>query len=121
MRKLTISVIAAAVLLLAAAPAISRTWYVKPDSTGDVPTIGIAVDSAAAEGDTVLLADGIFTGAGNKEVDCQDKALTIVSESGDPEACIIDCGVPIGAFCSGCACGGATVPATWGAIKALYR
>ena len=81
-------------LVLSASPASARTWYVKPDSTGDVPTISVAVDSAAAQGDTVLLADGTFTGPGNREVDCLDKALTIASESGDPEACIIDCGYP---------------------------
>lgn len=79
-------------LVLVAGPASARTWYVKPDSTGDVPTISVAVDSAAAQGDTVLLADGTFTGEGNREVDCLDKAVTIVSESGNPEACIIDGG-----------------------------
>jgi hypothetical protein len=89
-------VIAAASLLAAIcftpSPASARTWYVKPDSTGDVPTISVAVDSAAAEGDTVLLADGTFEGAGNRMVDCLDKALVIASASGNPEACIIDCG-----------------------------
>ena len=99
MRRLRIPLIAAAIILLAAlvltqSPASARTWYVKPDSTGDVPTISVAVDSAAAQGDTVLLADGVFEGPGNREADCQDKAITIASESGDPEACIIDCGYP---------------------------
>jgi len=94
MRALTVSVIATAALILATGTAWPRTWYVKPDSTGDVPTISVAVDSAAAQVDTVLLADGIFEGTGNREVDCLDKAVTIVSESGDPEACIIDCGYP---------------------------
>ena len=32
-----------------------------------------------------------------------------------------DCGAPIGAYCSGCACGEATEPTTWGAIKAMFR
>jgi hypothetical protein len=82
------------VLLGYSSVALARTWYVRPDGTGDVPTIAVAVDSAAAEGDTVLLADGTFTGEGNKEVDCLDKALTIVSESGNAELCIIDCGTP---------------------------
>ena len=84
----------AMLLLIHPSHTSARTWYVKPDSTGDVPTISVAVDSAATEGDTVLLADGIFTGPGNREVDCLDKALTIASESGDPETCIIDCGSP---------------------------
>ena len=96
MRTVRTHIIVAAILLAALAltpgPASARTWYVKPDSTGDVPTISVAVDSAAAQGDTVLLADGVFEGAGNREVDCLDKAVTIISESGDPEACIIDGG-----------------------------
>jgi len=32
-----------------------------------------------------------------------------------------DCDGPIGAYGSGCDCGDATAPATWGAIKAMYR
>jgi hypothetical protein len=83
----------ALLFLTSASPAGARTWYVKPDSTGDVPTISVAVDSAAALGDTVLLADGTFTGAGNRMVDCLDKALVITSKSGNPEETIIDCGV----------------------------
>lgn len=86
------------VLLGCSSVALARTWYVRPDGTGDVPTIAVAVDSAAAEGDTVLLADGTFAGEGNREVDCLDKALTIISETGNPGLCIIDCG------CCGEAC-----------------
>jgi hypothetical protein len=65
---------------------------VKPDSTGDVPTISAAVDSAAAQGDTVVLGNGTFTGAGNREVDCLDKAVVISSKRGDPNLCTIDLG-----------------------------
>jgi len=79
-------------VLLTTGGASARTWYVKPDSTGDVPTISVAVDSAAAQGDTILLADGAFTGEGNREVDCLDKALVITSESGNPALCTIDLG-----------------------------
>jgi len=38
--------------------AVSRTWYVRNDGTGDAPTIQAAVDSAAA-GDTVLIGLGL--------------------------------------------------------------
>jgi hypothetical protein len=81
-------------MLLCYSSPLARTWYVKPDGTGDVPTIQAAVDSAAAQGDTVLLANGTFMGEGNYEVDCFDKAPAIISESGNPELCIIDCGTP---------------------------
>jgi predicted outer membrane repeat protein len=85
-------------VLLVTGIASARTWYVKPDGTGDVPTISAAVDSAAALGDTVLLADGTFSGDGNREVDCLDKALVITSESGSPELCVVLCGCPAGCF-----------------------
>ena len=53
--------VAAGVLLvfLCAAGAGARTWYVKPDGTGDAPTVRGAMDSARA-GDEVLLAPGIY-------------------------------------------------------------
>jgi hypothetical protein len=87
-----------AVLLLCCSALLARTWYVKPDSTGDAPTIKAAVDSAAVQSDTVMLGDGSFLGEGNHEIDCLDKALTIVSESGNPEMCIVDCGCGGGCF-----------------------
>ena len=48
-----------------------------------------AID-AAVDGDTVLVAEGIYTGEENKNLDLLGKAITVKSENG-PEACIIDC------------------------------
>jgi hypothetical protein len=39
---------------------LARTWHIRPDGTGDAPTIRAGIDSAAA-GDTVLLGNGVFT------------------------------------------------------------
>ena len=47
-------------LMILPVVASGRTWYVKPDSTGDAPTIQAAIDSAAAS-DTVLVSAGAYT------------------------------------------------------------
>ncbi len=70
--------------------ALSRTWYIKPDGTGDAPTIQAGIDSAST-GDEVLLSDGLFTGDGNRDISFETKSITVRSESGDPDWCIIDC------------------------------
>jgi len=53
----------------------------------DYPTIQAGIN-AAADGDTVLVADGTYTGEDNKDV-LINKAIPVMSENG-PESCIID-------------------------------
>ncbi|MBD3237778.1 MAG: hypothetical protein GF330_13830 [Candidatus Eisenbacteria bacterium] len=72
------------------APVSAAVLPVHPDGHGPHGTIQAAV-AAAAEGDTVLLADGIYTSEGNINVDLLGKAITVASTSGDPRACVIDC------------------------------
>ncbi|MBD3219411.1 MAG: hypothetical protein GF310_14150, partial [candidate division Zixibacteria bacterium] len=46
--------------------------------------------NAAAGGDTVLIADGTYTGPGNRDIDFQGKPILVVSENG-PEVTTINC------------------------------
>jgi len=55
----------------------------------DLPTIEAALDSAKS-GDTVLLADGVYTGQGNHDIIFPCKSVVLKSENG-PLYTIIDC------------------------------
>ena len=52
-------------------------------------TIQEAID-VAVNGDEVIVADGIYTGIGNKNLDFNGKAITVRSENGS-HVCVIDC------------------------------
>ncbi len=56
----------------------------------DRPTIQSGIN-AAKDGDTVLVADGIYRGAGNVNIDFKGKQITVKSLNG-AKATIIDCG-----------------------------
>lgn len=82
------------ILALAAAiwsePAKAATHFVRPDGSGDFPTIQAAL-AAASNGDEIRLTDGTFRGPGNRDLDFLGKSVVLRSDSGDPERCVIDC------------------------------
>jgi len=69
--------------------AAGRTIYVDDDGSADFSNIQAAINDAI-HGDTVIVADGVYTGTGNRDIDFKGKAITVRSENG-PEHCIIDC------------------------------
>jgi FlgD Ig-like domain len=77
-------------LLGAVGDAAAETYLVQPDGTGDYPTIQSAVN-AATHGDVIELANGIFTGDGNRDIDFEGRKLIVQSASGNPDSCVIRC------------------------------
>ncbi|MCK4412545.1 MAG: hypothetical protein KAY32_03270 [Candidatus Eisenbacteria sp.] len=68
----------------------AETYLVTPDGTGDFPTIQAAINSAS-DGDIILLADGVFLGAGNRDITFLGRTVTVQSKADDPSVCILDC------------------------------
>lgn len=84
--------IAACGITLLATPSLADVYLVNPQGTGDFPTIQAAIDDpGVVDGDIIELTDGIFTGDGNRDIGFRGKAITLRSQSGNTEACIIDC------------------------------
>lgn len=77
--------------LLLPSSASPRVWLVRPDGSGDAPTIAAAIDSVNSGDDVIELADGTYTGDGNRDLTNMEKTIVIRSANGDPAACIIDC------------------------------
>lgn len=75
----------AGIVLLAGASVWADVLHV-PERYPNIQTaINFAVD-----GDEIVIADGVYTGPSNKNLDCLGLAITIRSKNG-PETCIIDC------------------------------
>ena len=67
----------------------ARMIYVDDDGPADFKNIQAAINTAK-DGDTVIVADGTYSGYGNRDIDFNGKSITVRSTTG-PENCIIDC------------------------------
>jgi len=77
--------ILAGLILFCVNPSFSATINVP----GDSATIQAGINGAV-DGDTVLVADGTYTGEGNRDILLQRKAILVTSENG-PESTIVNC------------------------------
>jgi hypothetical protein len=82
-------------LFVLAIPCWARTITVDDDGPADFNNIQAAINNAINR-DTIIIADGTYTGAGNRDIDFSGKAITV--RSTDPNApdivaaTIINCG-----------------------------
>lgn len=75
--------------LVWAVPCGARIITVDNNGPADFNNIQAAINDAN-NGDTIIVADGTYTGSGNRQIDFGGRAITLCSEGG-PENCIIDC------------------------------
>lgn len=89
--SLIISLLTALIISLIPDYTYARTWNINDTGTGDAPSIQAGIDSAGT-GDVVSLADGTYTGTGNRNVNFNGKEITVRSASGNRSDCIVDVG-----------------------------
>lgn len=102
-----------ALALLGFPPSSAETHIVRPDGSGDFPTIQAAVD-AAQDGDTIMLMNGVFQGEGNRDIFIYDKEISIRSQWLDPTVCTVDCAGGGGTVCGFIFWGGEGTPSLKG-------
>jgi hypothetical protein len=88
--------------VIGAPPALARTWYVEPDSTGSASVIHAALDSASY-GDTVLVGPGTYLETDDPKTRIRLKAgVALVGEQGAEATEIEVCGTSVGIFLMDC-------------------
>jgi parallel beta-helix repeat protein len=87
---MSIVIAVAAVCICVPAFCSATTYSVYPDGSGDFSTIQAAIN-ASQDGDVIELGSGTFSGAGNYNLNFGGRSITVRSQAGDPEVCIVDC------------------------------
>jgi len=72
-----------------AIPCQARVITVDDDGPADFNNIQAAIDDSNND-DTIIVADGVYKGVGNRDINFKGKAIVVRSENG-PEKCIINC------------------------------
>jgi len=67
----------------------AATIELRADGTGEYPTIQAAIDAAAA-GDEIVLARGVYTGPGNRNLNFEAKAVTLRSRNPENDNCMME-------------------------------
>jgi parallel beta-helix repeat protein/predicted outer membrane repeat protein len=76
-------------VLLAGSTVVSgQTCVVYENGSGAYPTVQAAINAGCA---VIELANGTFTGNGNRDIDFGGRAITVRSQSGNPADVTIDC------------------------------
>ena len=60
------------------------------DGSGDYTTIQVGIN-AALDGDTITVADGVYTGDGNHDIRFNGKEIVVRGNTDDPNTVVIDC------------------------------
>jgi len=68
----------------------ATTYLVRPDGSGDFPTVQAALDGCA-DGDVIELVSGVFQGEGNRDLDFRGRAVLLGAQAGGGRDCVIDC------------------------------
>ncbi len=77
------------ICILSVVPCFARTITVNCGGGADFNDIQSAINDSN-NGDLIIVADGVYTGTNNRNIDFNGKTITLQSENG-PETCVIDC------------------------------
>ena len=85
-----VSLIAISLIMALYSCALSASCQISPDGLGDYFTIQDAI-WGIANGDTIFLTEGVYTGDGNRDIDSLGKSFSLLYSGSPSDSCVIDC------------------------------